>query len=647
MMYKKYLKRLLFTLVVLSGIVTKAHSQLMAIPKEWYVAATIPDSLKENANSVVRYSETIAKIKGPGKEVIKTHYIVTVLNEKGDNEAEMVMGYNKKYDTYTNIEMRVYDEKGKSIKKYYKSDMYDGSAANDETMVTDERFLAVKHTIASYPVTIEMEYEEDINSFISLESWRIQDKVEQSVQNAMYEVIVDPSVGFRYENENIDIKPDKEGASGLDYYTWQIKNLRAIKKEEHVLSWNVLPDIRFAVSTFNCYGYPGDFSSWQNFGKWIQSLNSDVCSLSPEREAEIRKMTDTIKTDKGKAKFLYNYLQQNVRYVSVQLGIGGYKPFSATFVDQKKYGDCKALSNYMYALLKAVNIKADYAIIRAGDNEKPADFYFPANSFNHAILCIPFKNDTTWLECTSSTTPFGELGPFTENRNALLITEDGGKLVNTPRSQMQENQFNSVANITLDADGGAKAKIKIFGTGVYRDDYINLAALKADEQKEEIMHLLNIRQPSVFDYNPSTDKDGIKEVDINLEYDKFVDIMAGNKAFYRPRVFDLMAFTVPIEEKRKSDYYFETPLQKTCVTTIDLPAGYEVETLPVNQSLKFTYGNYEVNYVYNAAKNQVTSTAKFNLTNHVIPAAKYTELQQYLDAVAKAQNKKLVIRKKA
>jgi hypothetical protein len=123
--------------------------------------------------------------------------------------------------------------------------------------------------------------------------------------------------------------------------------------------------------------------------------------------------------------------------------------------------------------------------------------------------------------------------------------------------------------------------------------------------------------------------------------------MAGDKQFYRPQVFDLCAFTVPVEEKRKTDYYFDIPLQKSCVTTIDLPDGFTIETLPVNQSLKFTYGNYEVNYAYDAAKNQVTSTAKFNLTNLVIPAAKYTELQQYLDAVAKAQNKKLVIRRKA
>ena len=109
----------------------------------------------------------------------------------------------------------------------------------------------------------------------------------------------------------------------------------------------------------------------------------------------------------------------------------------------------------------------------------------------------------------------------------------------------------------------------------------------------------------------------------------------------------MVAFTIPSEEHRKSDYYFETPIKKTCVTTIDLPAGFEIETLPANQSLKFTYGDYDVKYAFDSAKNQVISTAKFNLTTQVIPAAKYAELQEFLDAVAKAQNKKLVIKRKA
>jgi hypothetical protein len=301
----------------------------------------------------------------------------------------------------------------------------------------------------------------------------------------------------------------------------------------------------------------------------------------------------------------------------------------------------------MCALLRAANINSYCAVINAEANKEPADPAFPFNSFNHEILCIPFKSDTTWLECTSNTQPFGLLGSFTENRNALLITEDGGKLVRTPRSKMDDNQLNSEAHITLDADGGAKASVKLLATGVYRDEYINDATLKVDEQKEDIMHRLNIKQPISFDITPKTDVNGIKEVDLNLEYDKFCDIAAGDKQFYRPHVFDMVAFTVPAEDHRKSDFYFETPIVKTCVTTIDLPPGFDIETLPANQSLNFTYGAYEVKYAYDAAKNQVISNAKFDITNQVIPAAKYTELQEFLDAVAKAQNKKLVIKRKA
>jgi hypothetical protein len=358
-------------------------------------------------------------------------------------------------------------------------------------------------------------------------------------------------------------------------------------------------------------------------------------------------MTDTIKTDRGKASFLYKYMQQNMRYVSIQLGIGGFRPFAATFVDDKKYGDCKALSNYMHALLKAVDIPSYCAIIRAGENQESGDFAFPHNDFNHEILCIPFKNDTTWLECTSSLTPFGKLGAFTENRTALLITEDGGKLVNTPRSRAQDNQFNSDVHVVLQPDGSAKAQIKISSTGEYRISYLEMAAAKLDEQKEDWIRDLDMKQPSQFNFDSGKDADGVKQIDLNLEYDKYCDVMAGDKQFYRPMVFALWHNTVPITEKRKNDFFFDFPLQKSCVTTIDLPEGFEVESMPSNASLKFSYGNYDISYVYNKDKNQVISTAKFVLNNQVIPAAKYTEMQVYMDGVVKAQNKKLVIRKKA
>ncbi len=642
-MCKRYLTCLLVIVAACCIIPAKIYSQ--DIPKELYTANGIPDSLKEDANSVVRYSSDEVTINGPGKAVIKHHSIVTILNQKGDGEAFIRFYYDKKYDTYSDVDIHVYGADGVLIKKYHKSDMYDESASNYETIVTNARKLTLEHTVASYPTTIEVEYEEDLSSFISMDSWEIQD-LEQSVQNATYTVLVKPEIAFRYKNENISLKPEKGTQGGFESYKWQVKNLVAIKKQDYTLRWTVLPGVLFGTSQFNCDGYPGDLSSWQNLGKWVYGLHADVCKLSPARVLEIRKMTDSIKTDKEKAKFLYEYLQQNTRYVSIQLGIGGWKPFDANFVDNKKYGDCKALANYMYALLDAVNIHAEWAVVRAGFNEPAADPAFPNNPFNHEILCIPFKNDTTWLDCTMTYREFGKPGPFTENRNALLITPDGGKLVNTPKSRADDNEFTSEVHLVLDSVGGAKAQVKILSTGEYREQYIGMASMKQDDQKQYLFDDLDIKQPSVFLLEYGKDKNYTKEMNINLEYDKFCDITVANKFFYHPHVFDLWNITPPIQEKRKANYYFDFPRIKTCVTTIDLPKGFEVETLPTNQQLKFTYGDYEVKYSYDAAKNQVISTAKFNLTNQVIPAAKYTEMQQYMDAIAKAQNKKLVIHRK-
>ncbi len=147
---------------------------------------------------------------------------------------------------------------------------------------------------------------------------------------------------------------------------------------------------------------------------------------------------------------------------------------------------------------------------------------------------------------------------------------------------MTDNQLNSEVHLILNPDGGATAKVKILSTGEYRFNYIGYSSLKIDEQKETLMQSLNMKQPSIFDIKPLDDKNGVKEIDIDLEYDKFCDIIADDKQFYRPHVIDLWASTLPIEEKRSAKYYFNFPLQKSCITTIDLPAGFEIETLPIN-----------------------------------------------------------------
>ncbi len=646
-MFVKQVKIACLWLVALTANTFVLKAQDKNIPKELYQAATLPDSLKQDANAVVRYANTEVIVSAPGRLVRKHHSLITILNEKGNEHAQLVLGYVKNFQSINSMQLLAYDANGKLIKKYTKSDAYDRSAADGMSIITDDRLMFLQHSIASYPSTIEIAYETSANGYMDLSEWDIQ-PTETSVQQATFKVIVNPLIGFRYKNKNTSLQPQKQSDGKSDVYIWQVNNLRTQTPEEEIAEWAVTPRIVFASDKFEYSGLPGNFNNWKSYGQWQLALNADVCSLSPQREQEIRQMTAGLNTEHEKARFLYNYVQQNMRYVSIQLGIGGLKPFAATFVDQKKYGDCKALSNYMYALLKAVGIRSHYALINAGTNEEPADLNFPNDPFNHVILCIPFKNDTTWLECTSSTKPYGKLGTATENRRALLVTEEGGKLVSTPKSSIIDNQFNSLVQVKLDADGGAVANVNIKSSGGYRDLFVEgLPSISQDKQKEYLIRSLNFKQPDVFEVKLGADSAGVKEANFDLEYVTFAEVSAGAKKFYRPRVFDLWQLTLPTADKRRNDFYFEHPMLKSCTTIISLPEGFEAESVPDNVSLKFSYGTYEASYAYDAAKNQVTSKVTFKLNKQVIPAAKYTEMQQYMDNIARVQNKKLVIHRKA
>lgn len=622
-------------------------AQKPAVAPELYSSANIPDSLKKDANAVIRYDKVEIMVKSPAKAIVKCHTVETILNEKAEYDAAMILYYDKKFSSINSAEMLIYDADGKLIKRYKKSDMYDRSALADiYTIITDSRMLLVNHTIAKYPVTVEKIYEKELNGYLDLSDWAIQDK-ETSVQNSFVRIAVNPSVGFRYKTKNITLEPRKSSTDGMDVYEWDFKNLKAIKPEEDAEDWKVLPVISLATNNIEYNGLPGDMSSWKGFGNWIQNLNKNTAVLSSQREEEIRKMVSGLSSDKEKARFLYEYMQKNMRYVSIQLGIGGLKPFPASFVDEKKYGDCKALANYMYTLLKTAGIPSYYALVRAGENEEPADKDFVNSPFNHVILCVPFKGDTTWLECTSSTSPFGKLGTFTENRNALLITEEGGKLVNTPGSKMEDNVFDSDVTVAITPEGEARAKVTIKSTGEYRDMYNGLSAKKTDDQKRWLISYLNLRQPDILEISQGNDKDGVKDITLDLTYENLSDMHAGNKYFYRPRILDIWKTTFPTLEKRKTDLYFSHPMLKKNTTSIAIPQDFEVEALPENISLAFDYGSYEAKYSYDAEKHEIKSSSVFKLKNHVIPAAKYAEMQKFMEDISKSLGKKLVIRKKA
>jgi hypothetical protein len=299
----------------------------------------------------------------------------------------------------------------------------------------------------------------------------------------------------------------------------------------------------------------------------------------------------------------------------------------------------------MKAALKAVNINSYVAIINSGYDSEPVDKEFPSDfSFNHVILCVPQPKDSIWLECTSSTAEFSVLSSFTENRNALLVTEKGGALVPTPVSKPGDNTFIATTTINLAADGSGQTATLFRTTGQYKRYMDYMLNEKKDDQKSFFVNTYGFKQPDEFEYLKK-DSTGQFATVLNMLIEKIPEFTAGNKMFLAPRLYKLWETKLPKAEKRKLDFYFQNPYEFTDTTIFKLPAGASVEALPKPAALSGAYATYSTKYWYNETEKAVYSTASLVLKQYKIPAAAYADIKKLFDDILMDGTQRIVVKK--
>lgn len=607
-----------------------------------YDIASITEAMKKNAYSVKREERIDFEVRSIDKAYYKVHKAVTVLSEAGKDEL-LFYEFSDKFQSLEEVAIQTFDSKGKSIRKYSKSDLT--KQATGEGLIPDAKVYYINIPASGYPVTIQIDYELKYNGILDYPDFEVQ-LPEQSVEHAIFNVKIPPELDLRFKAKNTLLNPVVTTDGKYKMYSWAADNLPALEYESGSVSRESrYPRILISPNKFELDGYEGDMTSWQNFGKWYGSLAKDAINLSEEKKAFLKDMTKDITDNREKIKVIYNYLQNNFRYVSIQLGIGGFKPFDANFTDKKKYGDCKALSNYMQACLNAIGLKSYQALINASYNKEPVDPDFPHNRFNHVIVCVPMDKDSVWLECTSTTNDFAVLGNFTENRNALLITEDGGKLVATPKSRSAENIFSCSSSVELKEDGSGLATTQLTTTGEYKQDILHfLFDQKKDEQKKFLVEDIGFLHPD--DFEVTYDKaNKLAPVKLRMAIEKIPEFTAGNKQFLNPRIYKIWSAGLPKAENRTQDFYFQHPFIKTDTTIYKLPEGFAVETLPKTKEISFEYGSFKSTYQFDEAKKTIISTARLELKQYKIPAAKFLAAKHFFSEVLSEYAEKIVIKK--
>jgi transglutaminase-like putative cysteine protease len=606
-----------------------------------YSLLSVPDSIKKNASIITHYEKIDFEVEDLDHTTQKVHKIFTVLNEEG-KDALLFQEYTSKYILLEDAEIRVFDAAGKQTAKYKKKDM--STSAIGEGLIDDGYVTYYYIPSGTYPVTVELKYEKKIKSTLSIPDYRFIGAGEAVIESH-YTAKIPADFNLRHKARNTSIEPVITDAGKYKRYEWSVKNLAAVKYEAGAVSaGNKYPYIAIVLDQFSHYGNRGELTTWENFGKWISNLYNGLDVLPENRQLYFKELVKDAADDKEKVRRIYTHMQQNFRYVSIQLGIGGLKPFSAEFTDQKKYGDCKALSNYMKAALSAVGIKSHVAIINSDYNSLPVDPSFPANDFNHVILCVPRTKDSIWLECTSSTADFGVLGTFTENRNALLVTDNGGVLVPTPKSMPGSNVFSAHTTVQLMDDLSGKTESIFTTKGEYKEMMNSILKEKKDDQKESIVLYLGFKQPD--DFILSQDKntgDHISKLEMVVA--KIPEFNSGNKLFINPRIYKMWSNKMPKAEDRTLDFYFRYPFEKYDTTILKFPEGFKPDVLPKEKKLSCAYANYSSAYRYDEKVNAVYSTSSLILKQHKIPAAEYAGVKKFFDEMMQDDAEKIVIKK--
>ncbi len=608
-----------------------------------YSALTISDSLKKDADIVIRDEAIKLTIKDKNTAKYEVHRVFTVMNAQAKKYLSFAQ-FSDKFHALDEAEIKVYDLMGKKLNSWSKKEMT--SLNYGEGLVPEGKVTYFDVSAAAYPITVEINYTTKYKGILGLPDYNMQQPW-QSIQHSMYEVEVPADLGFRYKLLNSNVKPDVSTIGTKNIYRWEQNSLPAFKLEKHSgSSEGYLPTVLIAPNKFQLDEYDGDMTSWKNYGLWINDLYAKVSGLPEEKKNFYREMVKAAKSDSEKAAILYNYLQNNMRYVSIQLGIGGWRPFPAEFVNDKKYGDCKALSNYLKTTLDAVGIKSNLVIIYRDYEPRFVDENFPMNDFNHVILCIPGSKDSTWLECTSTTLPFANLDETTLNRKAVLITDAGGVLINTPASNYKINTENINTVVEISEGGEAKVKSQYTLFGEERDKLLmRFHDLKDDDKRKYLITHKQWKLPDVFNITSSKTKDNPYQINSTMTYEKIYSFKAGNKLFFEPRLYLIFDEEIVESEKRIRDYYFTYPYQCFDTTVYKFPVGYSMESLPKNKSVKFSFGEYTCNYNWDVAAHTVTSTTLLQIKERIVKAADYSKLVDFKKQVMTDINDKIVMKK--
>ncbi|NMM48390.1 DUF3857 domain-containing protein [Marinigracilibium pacificum] len=582
-------------------------------------------------------------VNNDGSFYVETTREVKVLNRHGVKYAQGFFRYGDLYEVEGIEGEVIYNGKSQKIKN---RDFFDVSADHGGD-ISGERILFYEPALPTYPYTVRFSYTIKCNSlyFLSgLGAWSPLSYEDVKVSKHEYEF---------YKNHNYDIdfklngdrnlytvneSPQKVHITMENYIADKEKKLYVPGLDQNPQFIPLPKEFVFEGTTVNMY-------TWQDYGNWYYKLNKGRDELTEEFTNKINELIKNVDSDIEKVNILYKYLQNNTRYVSIQLGIGGWQSMPAKMVAEKGYGDCKGLSSLMKGMLKVAGIESNYVLVGATYNKMYQEFDEdnPNNNFNHVFLVVPMENDSLWLECTSSNTNINYEGFHTGNRKALFVKENDSQLINTPKFTYEENSeelkiFFDISNTEQRFDIMTTLKgNQAYLMNLNNDYYTEINEHKVRFRRRlpfQVSKLEGFEIENVGEYNP--------EFNIKMNgISSGLMVSAGSNRIIRPLLICKLDERYKVDEGYSRKFHIGTRKQEIANVIIKLPEGYTLAEIPENESLACAAGTYEVKYELKNGELHIFRKVRFS--GDVFEPSEVDVVNNFYNQVHKSDNKSLIL----
>ena len=608
---------------------------------------SIDKILLNNSNRVIRKSQTNVTIKAFNEIQIENETAVTILNVNALKEAPIIIPYDN-FSEVTDIEGDIYDANGDWVRRIKKEEINDVSANSHYELFNDTRYKLILPYFSQFPFTYKFKYKIYIKGFIKPPSWQVIHNHCFSVESASLTVQIPVSLNLLYEVHNIlPVVVNNIGSKNI--YSWTINNFSALSEEYNLPdSMEIYPIVNYFTEYFTIDGNTGSYKSWADFGYFYSELNANSNTLSQLARKEIDQLVSNTIDVKTKIKIIYQWMQGQTRYVSIQKGIGAWKSFDANYVYEKKFGDCKALVNYMEVSLNYLNIKSYPVLIYAGNGKGYFNVNLPCNYFNHVILCIPLQTDTLWLECTNNKQPFNYLGSFTSDRFGLLINDTSSSLIKTPIYELQKNQIFLSASVQIDSSGKSNCTLRQLRNGETQDEVRLVEANASSFEKEDWIH----KQITVTDYElkkytiNSLNMDtalSIIEVELNSNS---LSTISNQRLFIHPKIFNNQLEKIPSHHTRVYPFEINVEFFEVDSILIKIPENYFPESKEKKVDISCEFGEYKYTLNFNQSSQTFIWKDSLIIRKKIINPDKYNEWIDFREKVDLVRNSTIVCLKK-